>query len=78
MIREKKATGCVDCGRDDLPPEVLDLDHVHGDREFSLAKASTMGIARIKAELEKCEVRCPTCHALRHFRERANGFGRNC
>lgn len=76
LIAEAKVGGCVDCGRADLPLEVLDLDHVRGERQFSLAQATARGVAAVKEELAKCEVRCPTCHALRHYHERVVAHGR--
>jgi integrase len=77
LLAEAKAGGCVDCRRTDLPIEVLDFDHVHGQPEIRLAQATQYGIGRVQRELAKCEVRCPTCHALRHWRARQNSYGRN-
>jgi hypothetical protein len=56
----------VDCGAE-LPPEVMDLDHVYGDKEFTFGTNTT--IANTEREIAKCEVRCPTCHRLRHYIE---------
>jgi hypothetical protein len=75
LLAEAKSGGCVDCGRTDLPREVLDFDHVFGPREFSPSLA--FGIAANKREIAKCQVRCPTCHALRHYNERTVEYGRN-
>lgn len=76
-LKEVKSQPCVDCGRC-YPPEVMDLDHI-GDKEFSLTITRVvqpdMTAARMEAELAKCEVRCPTCHRLRHYND--GSIGRN-
>lgn len=76
LVAEAKAQGCVDCRRTDLPAEILDLDHVRGPVLFRLSDASAHSIPKVVAEIEKCEPRCPTCHALRHYRERVGEHGR--
>jgi hypothetical protein len=55
---------CVDCGERDL--RVLDVDH----RPGSGKSANVMPLARdgdtwsrIRAEIDKCDVRCRNCHA---------------
>ena len=60
---------CVDCG-ESFPPEIMVCDHVRGVKEFTISrKLATYSTARIEAELEKCDPRCPTHHALRHHIE---------
>lgn len=66
MIRAAKDRPCVDCGIQ-LPPEIMDLDHVRGEKLFDLSRAAAYSRLRIQAELDKCEVRCPNCHRLRHY-----------
>lgn len=53
---------CVDCGEAD--PEVLDFDHVRGTKTANIAEFTRGGysLARLIAEVEKCEVRCANCH----------------
>lgn len=62
---------CVDCGERD--PVVLEFDHVRGEKEWEVAHMVRCAypIARIKAELLKCEVRCANCHR----RKTAQQFG---
>jgi len=55
---------CIDCGETD--PRVLDFDH----REGTIKGAEVMrlaqdgySIARVQAEIGKCDVRCRNCHA---------------
>lgn len=69
LIRAYKADkGCVDCGERDWV--VLDLDH--RDRSTKRAAVSEMitqnfGLDAIRAELEKCDVRCANCHRRKTF-----------
>lgn len=59
---------CVDCGEAD--PIVLDFDHCRG----KLANVSDLihhsSVARVMAEIEKCEVRCANCHRRKTYLER--------
>jgi hypothetical protein len=70
-IDAARATGCVDCGWKDVP-QALEFDHVHGPRRFSVPGAGGATLEVFLAEMAKCEVRCPTCHRLRHMKERSN------
>lgn len=64
---------CVDCGLQ-LPPECMDLDHVRGEKLFTLAQSTVAGNRwtqdQVREEIAKCDLRCPSCHRLRHYRER--------
>ncbi len=55
---------CVDCGCDDQ--RILEFDHVRG---VKVASPFSGTLTRAKIEIEKCEVRCPNCHRLRHWAE---------
>ena len=68
LLREAKADPCVDCGLT-LPPECMELDHVRGRKRFNLcvSAAKSYGPETIRAEIAKCDVRCPNCHRLRHY-----------
>ena len=72
-----KSQPCVDCGNAH-PPQIMEMDHVRGERKFSLNLQQVVRpfcTAEVfEAELAKCEVRCPTCHRLRHFH--ASSMGR--
>ena len=66
LIREYlRAHPCVDCGETDIV--VLDFDH----RDPSAKKFSVMILAshkpwiRVVAEIDKCDVRCSSCHRRR-------------
>jgi hypothetical protein len=62
---------CIDCGEAD--PVVLEFDHRDpGTKRDSIGRlihTSTVNIVR--AEIEKCDVRCGNCHRIRT----ANQFG---
>lgn len=60
---------CVDCGVQ-LPAAVMELDHVRG-KSFALAQAAVARrrLEDVLAEIAKCELRCPNCHRMRHYRE---------
>lgn len=63
----KISRGCIDCGFNEHPA-ALGFDHVAGNKK---AKVSSLrGMLAVKAEVEKCVVRCHNCHAIRHARDR--------
>ena len=51
---------CVDCGETD--PLVLDFDHVRDKVAAVTRIAWTSTWTKVRAEIEKCEVRCANCH----------------
>lgn len=69
---------CVDCGIR-LPPPCMDFDHVRGEKTFTISNwhiaTCAEGMTKletIQAEIDKCDVRCPTCHRLRHYEIRSS------
>lgn len=60
---------CVDCGESD--PVVLEFDHVRGKKFKGISFLCSAGykIEIIKAEIEKCVVRCANCHRRKTFNE---------
>ena len=59
---------CVDCGETD--PIVLDFDHVRGRKIMDICTMIKHGaFARIRAEVEKCDIRCANCHRRKTARE---------
>jgi hypothetical protein len=74
QVREKiieylREHPCVDCGESDIV--VLEFDHV-GDKvaDVSVYAGGGRSWARVRAEIDKCEVRCANCHR-RKTRERS-------
>jgi hypothetical protein len=64
----KKERGCSMCGITN--PLVLDFHHEkEEDKSFGLGTfRRSVGIVRIKEEVEKCEVLCANCHRIEHHR----------
>jgi hypothetical protein len=61
---------CADCGGR-WHALVMEFDHLPGcDKQITLggATARKIGWAKLKAEIDKCEVVCPTCHRIRTLR----------
>lgn len=58
--------GCADCGYR-ANAVALQFDHVRGRKEFDIAHAIGVGWARLAAEIEKCDVVCANCHAIRTY-----------
>jgi hypothetical protein len=61
---ELKAVPCADCGGT-FPPEAMDFDHLGGKRGDISRMAHSVGMAALRAEVEKCEVVCAICHRIR-------------
>ena len=62
---------CVDCGNKDV--RVLEFDHRDGAtklRAIAILAGQGFGLARVKAEIEQCEVRCANCHRIRTHLQR--------
>ena len=68
LISQRKAAPCVDCGIT-LPWQVMEFDHVRGRKRFDITVTCPYRTDSVLAEIMKCDVRCPNCHKLRHFRE---------
>jgi hypothetical protein len=56
---------CVDCGEAD--PVVLEFDHVRGTKLAHVSRLvkGAASLARLQAEIAKCDVRCANCHRRR-------------
>lgn len=60
---------CVDCGLVD--PVVMEFDHVRGVKEIEVSTliSECAPIRRLRAEIEKCDVRCANCHRRKTARD---------
>lgn len=60
---------CVDCGNPD--PVVLEFDHRDPKQKLGAVSMMVMSKrwARVRAEIEKCEVRCVNCHRRKTARD---------
>lgn len=78
VLNIKMSTPCADCG-EHYPPVCMDFDHLDGeDKESSISALMNQGasLARIDAEIAKCELVCANCHRIRTA-ARGNWFGVN-
>jgi hypothetical protein len=55
---------CVVCGKTGHPV-IFDFHHP-GQKDFSISEAGTIAWARVKKELDKCDLLCGECHRLEH------------
>ena len=65
---------CIDCGESDIV--VLEFDHRDpSTKKFNVADGARRGFSStsVKAEIEKCDVRCANCHRRKTHRERLAG-----
>jgi len=67
----KATTPCPDCGEKKIP-ELMDFDHVRGEKKFTIAQMVHAGfsVTAIQQEIAKCEIVCARCHARRTARRR--------
>lgn len=54
----------MDCGYN-VRPEALQFDHVGDDKSFNVAGGRDASWEKVLEEIEKCEVVCANCHAVR-------------
>lgn len=66
QIRFEKSKPCVDCTVE-YPYYVMQFDHTGEDKEGAIARAVSNGWswAKIKIEIDKCDVVCANCHCIR-------------
>lgn len=66
LVVAAKARPCTDCGVQ-YPYYVMHFDHVGDDKEFNIGDWTKRrwSIAKLRAEMAKCDVVCANCHAER-------------
>lgn len=66
LIDKLKDIPCADCGNM-FPPECMDFDHVRGEKLFAIGNGAVRhySLARVIAEIAKCELVCANCHRIR-------------
>ena len=62
----------MDCGEQDS--KKLEFDHVRGVKLFNVCQGGPRALAALKREIEKCEVRCSSCHRKRHYKDKTQQF----
>ena len=67
-VTEIKSKPCTDCGNS-FPACCMDFDHVRGEKKMNVASMawSTLSLATIQAEIDKCDLVCANCHRIRTF-----------
>lgn len=72
VIDHAKGIPCSDCGIKFEITEVMDFDHVRGEKLFNISSRRNSGISVLKllAEIAKCDVVCSNCHRIRTFLRR--------
>lgn len=67
----KASRPCKDCGNK-FHPEVMEFDHVRGEKLFQLSDAVRgKSLRDIATEIAKCDLVCANCHRIRTFSRRA-------
>jgi 5-methylcytosine-specific restriction endonuclease McrA len=67
-VHEIKNAPCTDCGKK-FPYYVMQFDHrEHSSKlgEIGRMVGDGYGWDKIKAEIDKCDLVCANCHAIRH------------
>jgi len=69
----KKFAGCKDCGYKESP-YALQFDHIEDNKKASVSNLirSDYAWSTIKKEMDKCEVVCANCHAVRTHARKSN------
>lgn len=71
IVLEIKKNPCADCGGT-FPPYVMHFDHRDpSQKRFSVSTLTGAGhIKSLLAEIEKCDLVCANCHAIRTHHQR--------
>lgn len=64
VIQAAKSAPCTDCSIC-YPYWVMDFDHVRGAKSFNLGVGANKSVAKLLAEIAKCDIVCANCHRLR-------------
>ena len=65
IVRILKSEPCTDCGNI-YPFYVMEFDHVRGQKSFQIGGSlGSRSLEAILAEIEKCDLVCSNCHAIR-------------
>lgn len=70
ILEYLKVNPCNHCGETNLM--VLEFDHCSGKKDFSISQGLQLGfpLSVLKKEIEKCQVLCANCHAIKTQIER--------
>lgn len=62
ILEYLRGKSCIDCGESRIP--CLQFDH-QGDKRATISNMMHYSREAIIEEIEKCEIRCANCHAIR-------------
>src|SRR5688572_4335931 len=68
-LRDVRRRPCEDCGQS-FPPYVMDFDHRDPQKKLfavTTGSAHLMSREKLITEIEKCDIVCANCHALRTY-----------
>lgn len=72
-VQSQKTGPCSDCGNS-YPPEIMEFDHLpENGKSFTISDTMYLKRATLALEIAKCELVCPTDHALRTLARRHRG-----
>jgi len=71
----KSDKGCVDCGYNESP-YALQFDHISDNKKANVSNLirSDYSWVTIKAEIDKCEIVCANCHAVRTHKRKTTSY----
>lgn len=72
LVQHEKSKPCFDCGRV-YPFYVMDFDHKPGhEKEMAVSKLlyAKPPIAKLMAEIAKCDLVCANCHRERTYKRK--------
>lgn len=72
MILGLKSKPCADC-KTEWPHYVMEFDHCRGEKLFSIADGAWKSLARLLAEIAKCDLVCSNCHKVRTHKRKKRG-----
>lgn len=68
-VLEQKNAPCTDCGVK-YPFYIMDFDHRNpGEKRITISR-SMCSLAKLKEELEKCDLVCANCHRERGYKRK--------
>lgn len=72
VLNAMRRVPCSDCGRR-YPPCAMDFDHRAGEAKVAVVTEviGRSGLARIFAEVAKCDIVCANCHRRRTYERRS-------
>lgn len=70
-VNRAKNVPCADC-KGSFPVECMDFDHLSYDKLYNVSAMTGHSLAKIEAEIAKCEVVCANCHRIRTKQRRSS------